>query len=92
MKTTILAITIAFMISALAYVMLYGQKAWSRELPSVVSPAYIPIGTSYAGKDNQFSMAWLLDTANQRILVCFEDMSHKETATPKCKYSDLPTN
>ena len=89
MKHPVLGIAIAFTISILSLVVLYATQAWSRELPSVI-PAYIPIGTSNAGSNNIYSTAWLLDTANQRVVICYQDVSHVDKSNPKCKFADLP--
>ena len=89
MKHPVLGIAIAFTISILSLIVLYATQAWSRELPSVI-PAYIPIGTSNAGSNNIYSTAWLLDTANQRVVICYQDVSHVDKSNPKCKFADLP--
>jgi len=70
MKTVNLISAIAVTLFAIIMVIAYGSLAWSRELPSGV-PTYIPIGTDNAGRNNSYSISWLLDTSNQRVVVCY---------------------
>ena len=91
MKPTVLVTILSSTILVLIPVMLYGSQALSRELPKSI-PSYTPIGTASAGKNDMFPTAWLLDTANQRVVMCYQDMERKENSSPICKYTDLPKN
>lgn len=73
------AIAASSLISGVSFASEVGPK-----LEPMVAPTLVPIGSSPAGNTN-YSVAWMLDTANSRVMSCFANR-----AGPDCKLFALP--
>ena len=86
--STLIAMTAA-VTSAIVVGALYASQA-SSQPKSLDVALYTPIGVVQS-PNGAHTMAWLLDTTNRRVVMCFQRLNEPGTAKIECRTGDLPS-
>jgi hypothetical protein len=86
MTSFALKLMAVLLVSAVSGVVLYGGAAWAQ------ASTYLPVGVASANNQSGSvaSIAWVLDTSRNRIIVCQAKNPVGDIVAPVCKAASLP--
>ena len=89
MKPSTLMAAAAALTGAVLVGALYASNA-SSQPKSLDAAVYTPIGVVQS-PNGAHTMAWLLDTTNRRVVMCFQRLNDPGTSKIECRTGDLPS-